>query len=71
MHNDLQKNAAAMITLLIDIYLNDGSNCLATVTTLQSEPIQIGFTALFLAGSPGLAWLVRFVIYQGARALGY
>jgi ferrous iron transport protein B len=45
--------------------------CLATVATLQSESKQTSFTALSLAWSLGLAWLVSFVFYQGARALGY
>jgi len=45
--------------------------CLATIATLQSESKQTGFTALSLAWSLGLAWLVSFVFYQGARALGY
>ncbi|MCR4303616.1 MAG: ferrous iron transport protein B [Gallionella sp.] len=45
--------------------------CLATIATLQSESKQTGFTALSLVWSLGLAWLVSFVFYQGARALGY
>jgi ferrous iron transport protein B len=45
--------------------------CLATIATLQSESKQTGFTALSLAWSLGLAWLVSFTFYQGARALGY
>jgi ferrous iron transport protein B len=45
--------------------------CLATVATLQSESKQTRFTALSLAWSLGLAWLVSFAFYQGARALGY
>jgi ferrous iron transport protein B len=45
--------------------------CLATVATLQSESKQLKFTALSLAWSLGLAWLVSFAFYQGARALGY
>lgn len=45
--------------------------CLATIATLQSESKQTGFTALSLAWSLGLAWLVSFAFYQGARALGY
>ena len=45
--------------------------CLATVATLQSESKQTGFTLLSLAWSLGLAWLVSFAFYQGARALGY
>ncbi len=45
--------------------------CLATVATLQSESKQLKFTALSLAWSLALAWLVSFAFYQGARALGY
>jgi ferrous iron transport protein B len=45
--------------------------CLATIATLQSESKQTSFTALSLAWSLGLAWLVSFLFYQGARALGY
>jgi ferrous iron transport protein B len=45
--------------------------CLATIATLQSESKQTGFTALSLGWSLGLAWLISFAFYQGARALGY
>jgi ferrous iron transport protein B len=45
--------------------------CLATIATLQSESKQLGFTALSLAWSLGLAWLASFAFYQSARALGY
>ena len=45
--------------------------CLATVATLQSESKQLKFTALSLAWSLALAWLVSLSFYQGARALGY
>ncbi len=45
--------------------------CLATIATLQNESKQTGFTALSLAWSMGLAWVVSFTFYQGARALGY
>ena len=45
--------------------------CLATIATLQSESKQLKFTALSLAWSLGLAWVVSFAFYQGARALGY
>jgi len=45
--------------------------CLATVATLQSESKLLKFTALSLAWSLALAWLVSFAFYQGARALGY
>ncbi len=45
--------------------------CLATIATLRSESKQLGFTALSIAWSLALAWMVTFVFYQGARALGY
>jgi len=45
--------------------------CLATIATLQNESKRIGFTVLSLTWSLGLAWLVSFTFYQGARALGY
>ncbi|TAN76902.1 MAG: ferrous iron transport protein B [Gallionella sp.] len=45
--------------------------CLATIATLRSESKQLGFTALVIGWSLALAWLVSFVFYQGARALGY
>ena len=45
--------------------------CLATIATLRSESKQLGFTALSIGWSLVLAWLVSFVFYQGARALGY
>lgn len=45
--------------------------CIATIITLQSESKQLRFTALTIAWSLLLAWLVSFAFYQGARALGY
>ncbi len=45
--------------------------CLATIATLRSESKQLSFTALSIAWSLVLAWMVTFVFYQGARALGY
>ncbi len=45
--------------------------CLSTVATLRSESKSNAFMMLSLAWSLGLAWLVSFVFYQGARALGY
>ena len=45
--------------------------CLATIATLHSESKRSAFTLLSLGWSLGLAWLVSFVFYQGARALGY
>lgn len=45
--------------------------CLSTIATLKSESKSHGFMWLSLAWSLALAWLVSFVFYQGARALGY
>jgi ferrous iron transport protein B len=45
--------------------------CLSTIATLRSESKNNGFTLLALAWSLSLAWLVSFMFYQGARALGY
>ncbi len=45
--------------------------CLATVATLKNESKSSGFMWLSIAWSLGLAWVVSFVFYQGARALGF
>jgi ferrous iron transport protein B len=45
--------------------------CLSAIATLRSEAKQPGYTALVIGWSLLLAWLVSFVFYQGARALGY
>jgi ferrous iron transport protein B len=45
--------------------------CLSTIATLRSESKNDGFTLLALTWSLVLAWLVSFLFYQGARALGY
>ena len=45
--------------------------CLSTIATLKSESKSSGFMWLSLGWSLGLAWLVSFVFYQSARALGY
>jgi ferrous iron transport protein B len=45
--------------------------CLSTIATLKSESKDLGFTLFSIAWSLGLAWLVSFAFYQGARALGY
>lgn len=45
--------------------------CLSAVATLRSEAKKPGYTALVIGWSLALAWLVSFVFYQGARALGY
>ncbi len=45
--------------------------CLSTIATLRSESKSSGFMCLSLVWSLGLAWLVSFTFYQGARYLGY
>ena len=45
--------------------------CLSTIATLRNESKSIGFMWLSIAWSLALAWLLSFVFYQGARALGY
>lgn len=45
--------------------------CLSTIATLKNESKSSAFMWLSVAWSMGLAWVVSFVFYQGARALGY
>ncbi|MBM3350899.1 MAG: ferrous iron transport protein B [Betaproteobacteria bacterium] len=45
--------------------------CLSTIATLRNESKSTGFMWLSIAWSLGLAWVVSFVFYQGARALGF
>lgn len=45
--------------------------CLSTIATLRSESKSLAFMWLSIAWSLALAWVVSFVFYQGARALGY
>lgn len=45
--------------------------CLSTIATLRTESKSSGFMWLSIAWSLSLAWLVSFVFYQSARALGY
>jgi len=45
--------------------------CLSTIATLKSESKSLRYVAVALAWSLGLAWLVSFIFYQTARALGY
>ncbi len=45
--------------------------CLSAIATLKSESKNTGFTLFAIIWSLALAWLVSFVFYQGARALGY
>jgi ferrous iron transport protein B len=45
--------------------------CLSTLATQLSESRSWKFTTISLTWSLSLAWLVSFLFYQGARALGY
>lgn len=45
--------------------------CLSTIATIRSESKSNAFMWLSIVWSLGLAWIVSFLFYQGARALGY
>ncbi len=45
--------------------------CLSTIATMKSESKSSAFMWLSIAWSLGLAWVVSFIFYQGARTLGY
>lgn len=45
--------------------------CLSTIATLKSESKSSGFMWLSIVWSLGLAWIVSFIFYQSARALGF
>ena len=45
--------------------------CLSTIATLKTESKSSWFMWLSIAWSLGLAWVVSFIFYQGARALGF
>ncbi len=45
--------------------------CLSTIATIKNESKSTGFMWLSLIWSLGLAWVVSFIFYQGARWLGY
>ncbi|MBC7787918.1 MAG: ferrous iron transport protein B [Methylophilaceae bacterium] len=45
--------------------------CLSTIATLKSESKSSGFMWLSIIWSLALAWLVSFIFYQSARALGF
>lgn len=45
--------------------------CLSTIAVLKNESKSIGFTLFSLVWSLGLAWLISFIFYQSARALGF
>jgi ferrous iron transport protein B len=45
--------------------------CLSTIATMRSESRSNLYAAGTVAWSLGLAWVISFVFYQSARALGY
>lgn len=45
--------------------------CLSTIATIKNESKSSAFMWLSIVWSLGLAWVVSFVFYQGARALGF
>jgi ferrous iron transport protein B len=45
--------------------------CLSTVAVIKTESKSIKFALLSVTWSIGLAWVVSFLFYQGARALGF
>lgn len=45
--------------------------CLSTIATLKSESKSSAFMWLSIVWSLLLAWVISFIFYQGARALGY
>ena len=45
--------------------------CLSTIATIRNESKSTAFMWISIGWSLGLAWIVSFVFYQGARALGY
>jgi ferrous iron transport protein B len=44
--------------------------CLSTIATIKTESKSTKFMWLSIAWSLGLAWIVSFIFYQGARVLG-
>ena len=45
--------------------------CLSTIATIKTESKSGAFMWLSIVWSLGLAWVVSFIFYQGARALGF
>lgn len=45
--------------------------CLSTIATIKNESKSTAFMWLSIVWSLSLAWVISFVFYQGARALGY
>jgi ferrous iron transport protein B len=64
-----QMDAVQAISFMLFILLY--TPCLSTLATQLGESRSWRFTGVSLAWSLGLAWIVSFCFYQGARALGY
>ncbi|HAJ72500.1 MAG TPA: ferrous iron transporter B, partial [Methylophilaceae bacterium] len=45
--------------------------CLSTIATLKSESKSSAFMWLSISWSLVLAWIISFIFYQSARALGF
>jgi ferrous iron transport protein B len=45
--------------------------CLSTIATLKTESKSTGFMWLSIVWSLALAWVISFIFYQSARALGF
>jgi ferrous iron transport protein B len=45
--------------------------CLSTIATMKNESKSSAFMWLSIAWSLALAWVISFIFYQGARALGF
>ncbi|GAB6041677.1 ferrous iron transport protein B [Endothiovibrio diazotrophicus] len=45
--------------------------CLSTIATLRAESKSLPYTLFAIGWALGLAWVVSFAFYQGARALGF
>ncbi len=45
--------------------------CVSAIATLRKESKSLAFTAFSVFWSLGVAWVISFLFYQGARALGF
>lgn len=45
--------------------------CLSTIATMRNESKSYAYTLFSIVWSLGLAWVISFIFYQSARALGY
>ncbi len=65
----MQMDSIQAISFMLFILLY--TPCLSTLATQLGESRSWRFAGVSLAWSLGLAWVVSFCFYQGARALGY